>query len=182
MGLSENPTLEQIIDEIDRLNRLIIDRGGSRTITPSTSNQVLAKGNYKGDVTVAGDDDLIANNIRSGKNIFNVIGTLIEGKRWARGSVTIKNYNDSFEINGLTFKPSTVIVCGSDTSLYYLGFGTTIANYNIASGAWAQYLTSGGLIRVSRSGSAFFKPSDNGFYYSSGELYYNDYYYWFAYE
>lgn len=76
MALSENPTVEEIVDEIERLNNLIIDRGGARTITPSTTNQILEKGNYKGDITVLGDVDLVASNIRSGKNIFNVVGNL----------------------------------------------------------------------------------------------------------
>lgn len=79
MPLSENPTLEEIVNEIARLNNLIVDRGGSQTITPSTSNKVLSKGNYKGDITILGDSDLISSNIRSGKNIFNVQGTLVEG-------------------------------------------------------------------------------------------------------
>ena len=46
MALNENSTLEEIVDEIDRLNNLIVDRGGERIITPSTVNQVLEKGNY----------------------------------------------------------------------------------------------------------------------------------------
>lgn len=46
------------------------------TITPSTSNQTVAAGTYlTGALTVAGDADLVAANIVSGKNIFNVAGT-----------------------------------------------------------------------------------------------------------
>lgn len=46
-------------------------------ITPGTSNQIaVASGVYTtGAITVAGDSDLVAANIISGKNIFGVIGT-----------------------------------------------------------------------------------------------------------
>lgn len=50
---------------------------GAATITPSTSNQTaVAAGRYTtGAVTVAGDVNLIASNIVSGKTIFNVRGS-----------------------------------------------------------------------------------------------------------
>ena len=47
---------------------------GSKTITPSASNQTLGAGYYSG-ITVNGDADLVAANIVSGKNIFGVLGT-----------------------------------------------------------------------------------------------------------
>ncbi len=75
MALPNNPTLEEIIDEAERLNNLIVDRGGAKTITPKTTNQVLAKGNYKGDITIKGDANLVASNIVKGKSIFGVAGT-----------------------------------------------------------------------------------------------------------
>ena len=56
-------------------------QGGS-TITPGTSNKtVVSAGRYvSGNVVVAGDADLIASNIRYGKNIFNVNGNIREYK------------------------------------------------------------------------------------------------------
>lgn len=46
------------------------------TITPGTSNQTIASGTYlTGAQTIAGDADLIAANIKSGVQIFNVTGT-----------------------------------------------------------------------------------------------------------
>lgn len=53
----------------------------AKTITPSTSAQTaVASGVYTtGTITVAGDADLIAGNIKSGVNIFGVTGTLKEG-------------------------------------------------------------------------------------------------------
>lgn len=49
----------------------------AKTVTPGTSNQTaVAAGMYTtGAVTVAGDADLVAGNIKSGVNIFGVAGT-----------------------------------------------------------------------------------------------------------
>ena len=48
----------------------------ARTVTPGTSNQVISSGNYlSGNLTIVGDPDLVAANIRSGANIFGVAGS-----------------------------------------------------------------------------------------------------------
>lgn len=48
---------------------------GAQTITPGTVNKTIASGRYlSGTQTIAGDADLIAANIISGKNIFGVAG------------------------------------------------------------------------------------------------------------
>ena len=53
----------------------------SKTITPKTTNQTINAGNYlSGNITISGDADLIAANIKSGKNIFGVTGTCKEYK------------------------------------------------------------------------------------------------------
>lgn len=47
------------------------------TITPGTSNQTISSGTYlTGTQTIAGDADLVAENIKSGVTIFNIQGTL----------------------------------------------------------------------------------------------------------
>lgn len=48
------------------------------TITPGTTNQTLPAGIYDSIITILGDPDLVAANIRSGKDLFGVIGTVIE--------------------------------------------------------------------------------------------------------
>lgn len=92
MALNNNASIKEVMDTFEQINSKIIDRGGARTITPSTSNQVLSKGNYKGDVTILGDSDFKKENIRSGINLFGLNGSLIEGvpdgKRWATGKVS----------------------------------------------------------------------------------------------
>ncbi len=83
MALTNNASLKEVIDTFEQINSKIIDRGGTRTITPSTSNQVLLKGNYKGDITIIGDADLKVENIKKGVNIFGKIGTLQTFKKIA---------------------------------------------------------------------------------------------------
>ena len=78
MILSDNPTLIEIVDELERVNSLIIDRGGEKTVVPSSTDQVLHKGNYKGDIIVKGDSNLVPSNIKNRVSIFGVNGTLKE--------------------------------------------------------------------------------------------------------
>ncbi|OQW91573.1 MAG: hypothetical protein BWK78_04255 [Thiotrichaceae bacterium IS1] len=50
---------------------------GAVTITPSTTPQTIAAGYHDGSGTVVGDADLTVANIKSGINLFGVVGTLI---------------------------------------------------------------------------------------------------------
>ncbi|WP_044480431.1 tail fiber protein [Paenibacillus antibioticophila] len=76
------------------------NRGAGGTVTPGTTNQTKAAGYYNSAITVLGDADLAPGNIKSGVNIFGVVGTvepstygyadvdvsLVEGYVVARGS------------------------------------------------------------------------------------------------
>lgn len=54
----------------------------AKTITPNTTSQIAVYSGYYtgGDITVAGDSNLVAENIKNGVSIFGVSGTLEEGK------------------------------------------------------------------------------------------------------
>lgn len=52
------------------------NRGAGGTVTPGTTNQTKAAGYYSSAITVLGDADLAPGNIKSGVNIFGVVGTL----------------------------------------------------------------------------------------------------------
>lgn len=57
----------------------------AQTITPGVSDQIIAAGRYlSGEVTVAGDSNLVASNIKSGVNIFGVSGTAQISKSYGR--------------------------------------------------------------------------------------------------
>lgn len=136
MALSENPTLEEIIDEAERLNNLVIDRGGTRTITPSTTNQVLSKGNYKGDITILGDSDLIASNIKSGVNIFGINGSVKPYKE-AMGTVRTSDsgWTPYVQVNGLDFTPIMVFLFDE-----YGLFSISIGDAGASSSAYRNYI------------------------------------------
>lgn len=63
---------------------------GGQTVTPGTSQQtVSSSGKYMtGNVVVAGDADLIASNIRSGKNIFGINGSMVDYSYLAAGQTS----------------------------------------------------------------------------------------------
>lgn len=85
----------------------MINRGGATTVTPSTSTQTKYSGYYSGNITISGDADLVASNIRSGKNIFGVAGSLVEGRQFATGAASTTGW---LTVTGLSFRPRYVVV------------------------------------------------------------------------
>lgn len=73
------------------------NRGGAQTVTPGTSNKALYSGYYSGNITVQGDSDLIASNIKSGVNIFGVTGTYAGSS----SSLTTKTINQEFGLDDI---------------------------------------------------------------------------------
>lgn len=65
------------------------NRGGAQTITPGTSNKTLYSGYYSGNITVKGDSNLKAANIKSGTSIFGVTGTYTGGQTVSAGTANI---------------------------------------------------------------------------------------------
>ncbi|MHA7963520.1 hypothetical protein ACX93W_05185 [Paenibacillus sp. CAU 1782] len=90
---------------------------------PGTGNRVYLKpptGYYPGsgsfgNVRSAAQPDLIAANIRAGTSIFGLVGTLIEGKRWAQGTSPLQHFDryHKITITGLSFQPSFIFVSTS---------------------------------------------------------------------
>ena len=79
----------------------MVNRGGAQTITPGTSNKTLNAGYYSGNITVAGDADLVAANIVSGKNIFGVTGTASTLKSSSNFNYAFfTSYDTTIYING----------------------------------------------------------------------------------
>ena len=135
----------------------------ARTITPGTGNQVLNAGNYlAGNITVVGDADLIADNIKSGKNIFNVAGTC---KEFVRYSNVLTSSSSSKKFTG--DNPGTLYYI----SVNNLGFTpmafTAVTEYTPEDGV--SYMTNYGAAIVT-GGSAAFRYSVNSYSKTSSLL------------
>lgn len=92
----------------------------AQTYTPGTANQTISSGRYlSGTQTIKGDANLVADNIKSGVSIFDVVGTFAGGgglpsgvSALACGSYTpSENKTSRVDINhGLNVKPNFLIV------------------------------------------------------------------------
>jgi hypothetical protein len=102
------------------------NRGGAQTVTPGTSNKTLYSGYYSGNITVQGDSDLIASNIKSGVNIFGVTGSYAGSS----SSLTTKTINTEFGLDDIYNGSKTISVnMGSKTpSLIILNGYINIVN------------------------------------------------------
>lgn len=89
----------------------MLNRGNQGTIMPSTVQKNYSEGYYQA-FAVAGDANLVAANILSGKSIFGVVGNAKSGVRFAQGTASPQaigglNY---IVVSGLVFRPSIVVI------------------------------------------------------------------------
>ena len=79
----------------------------TKTITPNTANQIAVSGGYYtgGNITVKGDSNLVAGNIKSGVSIFGVNGTY-EGSGGSSGNANIEDSLITREL--ISYSNSTV--------------------------------------------------------------------------
>lgn len=84
------------------------------TITPSTSSQTIGGANYmmEGAVTVSGDANLVAGNIKSGTTIFGVTGTYSGG---SSKNIQVNSGSNSVRTNGYTSTGHTLTVAKTGT-------------------------------------------------------------------
>ena len=89
----------------------------AKTIVPNTENQVaVPSGHYTGgDIMVLGDSNLVSENIKSGVNIFGVMGTLEEG---SGGEQSYEGEDGVIARTVETYANSRVSVVGSCAFMY----------------------------------------------------------------
>ena len=83
---------------------------GAQTITPGTANKTIAAGRWlTGAQTIKGDSNLIAANIKSGKSIFGVSGSMAQGYKLISGSSATTNLTShTFNTPDGTWNPSSL--------------------------------------------------------------------------
>lgn len=99
-------------------SRITGSNQGTKIITPSTVNQTIAKGFHSGQGYVKGDANLVATNIKKGASIFGIIGSVIEGKRAAKGTAYSDPNANTVTVTGLSFTPTAVLVYGGSQNNY----------------------------------------------------------------
>ena len=84
------------------------------TITPSTSSQTIGGANYmmEGAVTVSGDANLVAGNIKSGTTIFGVTGTYTGG---SSKNIQVNQTGGNVRTNGYTSTGVSITVAKAGT-------------------------------------------------------------------
>ena len=118
----------------------------AKTITPTATSQIAVPSGYYtgGDVTVAGDSNLVADNIKSGVNIFGVNGTY-EG---SGGS------GDTSMEDGLVARTASSYINDRVTEVgvnafYYYGSLTTVSLPNATTIGFQAFYNCSGLTTVS---------------------------------
>lgn len=109
------------------ISGLQLSTQAAKTITPTTYSQTaVASGKYTtGAVTVAGDSDLIASNIKSGVNIFGVNGNY-------SGSGTFKNVTVQSNPSGWATQTATIPIPSDTKKITALSFYYSDSNGNYA--------------------------------------------------
>ncbi len=136
----------------------------AKTITPTTASQIAVSSGYYtgGDVTVAGDSNLVAGNIKSGVSIFGVAGThsggsggFPNGTEWTQSNIAKANgyFNAVHCEDGLW-----VAGGGMNVGLYYSEDGKTWMQSNITTSTFFK--------AVHKANGLWVASAISGLYYS----------------
>ena len=124
---------------------------GAKIITPSTTNQAIPAGYHNGSGYVKGDANLKPENIKNGVSIFGVLGSLIEGRRWAKGTIT-PIQNATVSLGTLSFIPTIILLkftqwVISDNYIFISDSEDTLINFangqNVAEGTQLKCINGG---------------------------------------
>lgn len=140
-----------------------------KTATPTTSAQdVTADSDYEGlsRVTVAGDANLVADNIAEGVSIFGVMGAMkAGGMKYATGTIKFTATSKTATISGLSFEPKVVVLYYNYSMVFAAidvgGLATNASNYSMIN---ASLASANGTCTVSTVSNWFYGTSSGTTY------------------
>jgi len=152
---------------------------GAVNLTPGTTDHIISAGYHNGSGKVIGDPDLIAANIRKGVDIFGIVGTLVEGKRWASGNLTFDTSGWAV-IAGLQFAPDLVLYYSTS---YYTPFGIARkSGRGVAGNSWSVAFNNGSGNQIVSGNGASWTSDGFTIYAGDGGYAYQKQATWFAFE
>ena len=111
-----------------------------QTITPGVSDQVIAAGRYlSGAVTVSGDSNLVAANIKSGVSIFGVSGTYVGSGSYKIYSGTVEGSYTNFTAVANLDLPTGSDYLDTDKIVWVLIWNETVLEINEAPIVFWEY-------------------------------------------
>lgn len=120
---------------------------GAQTFTPGTTNQTIAANQWlTGVQTISGSANLVANNIRSGTNIFGVIGTLEPKPTYTASGGTITTYSSggkNYRVHTFLSSDNFVVTTGTSNVIkdnqvdYLIIAGGGGGGYDVGAGGGA---------------------------------------------
>lgn len=142
--------------DVGQITGTMVNNGAGGTVTPGTSNQTKAAGYYSSAITITGDADLTAANIKSGVNIFGVVGTL----QPPTDSLTVSLVVET----GYSISQSQLIMLnGSGKAVPYTGSSIGTIPYGMSQTAGT--VAAGGTITVAIKGIGTTAGLATGMYY-----------------
>ena len=139
------------------------NRGGAQTITPGTSDKTLNSGYYSGDITVKGDSNLKAGNIKSGVSIFGVSGTLSSSLSSTTISTSQVSYKTGYVlVTHNLYVNMSVLFCQVGTYMQNPGTGVIYVSQHTGNAIISNLLN---ISESTRFSASFYND-----YYSAGDV------------
>lgn len=157
VDVPDGTTFRAYVDKIASIQDVSsLPTQGAKTVTPTTTEQIaVAPGTYTtGDIKVAGDANLVAENIAEGVSIFGVVGTHSGGGKTELVNVSFDSFRKSGELIYINGDGSYYIASNAGGAVNLSVLKNSIVYLNGSS-----YTSSGAVEKISGT-NAYFVSGD----------------------